>query len=216
MLAFLQETEYPEAENMVPITPTGTKRENFIENCLRCFINVSFMIKPLQFKRWWRGTELMVVPHFTATDLLNMIQSRFLWIVPQKRRFFFFLKFHLIKGQWSAGVQTSNCLASNPDGLWRVSLALLPCEAFELGSYVMACVCGDLMPVKLKWGALNMSLQTRHLSRPRVSFLQHHFRSSSNATRPGNVFTHMWSKSVRVDTCFPSSDCVGVAELTGL
>lgn len=102
----------------------------------------------------------MVVPHFTATGLLNMIESRFLWNVHQKMRFFFFLKLHLIKGQWSAAGQTSNCLTSNPDGLWRVLLALLPSEAFELDSYVMACVCGDLMPAKLKWEALNMSLQT--------------------------------------------------------
>lgn len=99
-------------------------------------------------------------------------------------RFFFFLKLHLIKVQWSAAVQTSNCLTSNPDGLWRFLLALLPSEAFELDSYVMACVCGDLMPAKLRWEALNMSLQTGHLSRPRASFHQHHLQFRAVAWKP--------------------------------
>lgn len=170
-------------------------------------MNVIFMVKPLRFKRWCHKTEpyygwRCMVPHLTAIGLLNMIESRFLWNVHQNMRFFFFLKLHLIKGQWSAAVQTSNCLTSNPDGLWRVLLALLPSKAFELNSYVMVCVCGDLMPAKLKWEVLNVLLQTCHLSRLRVSFLQYHLRFSSNVPWPGNVFTHRWSRSVRVDTCF--------------
>lgn len=114
----------------------GTRKEKVTEDGLRCFVNVIFMRKLLRFERCWHETEpcgwWWFHIWFHCSSLINMIESRFLCNTHQNRRFFFFLKLHLIKGQWSAAVQTSNGLTSNPDGLWRLLLTLLPSEALEL------------------------------------------------------------------------------------
>lgn len=85
-------------------------------------MNVIFMIKPLQFKRWWHETSLLMADGgstFYCNRPLKHDWKQISLKCVLEYEFFFFLKLHLIKVQWSAAVQTSNCLTSNPDGLWR-------------------------------------------------------------------------------------------------
>lgn len=136
------------------------RKEKVTEDALRCSVNVILMRKLLRSERCWHEPEpcgwWCFHIWFHCSSLRNRIESTFLCNPHQNRRFFFFLKLHLIEGQWSA-TQTSTGLTSTPGGLGPLLVALLPSEALELGS--------DLMPANLKWEAVNVQPHTGQLSR---------------------------------------------------